>query len=136
MFTRFSYDPSCTQFPYVLVNRSLLYNCHLESGLTYVLKSLGSCSPKNKFTMYFSINSAFNHYISTFGFSSKDVSSKQLLTYGPIFDISLNSSSRPLMIYNEFNPILPLSPPDTLLKLFQSMQTRYPNSPNSPFSLL
>ena len=43
---------------YVLVNRSLLCNCHLESGLTYVLKSLGSCSVKNKFTMYFSLNSA------------------------------------------------------------------------------
>ena len=32
-------------FPYVFVNRSLLCNCHLESGLTYVLMSLGSCSP-------------------------------------------------------------------------------------------
>ena len=63
-------------FPYVLINRTLLCNCHLESGLTYVLKSLGSCSPKNKFTMYFSINSAFHHYMFTFGFSSKDVSSE------------------------------------------------------------
>ena len=48
-------------YPYVLVNRSLLCNFHLESGLTYVLKSLGSCSTKDRFTMYFSINSAFNH---------------------------------------------------------------------------
>ena len=61
-------------FPYVLVNRSLLCNCHLESGLTYLLKSLGSCSPNSKFTMYFTINSAFNHYMSTFGFSSKEQS--------------------------------------------------------------
>ena len=72
-------------FPYVLVNRSLLCNCHLEYGLTHVLKSLGSCSPKNNFTMYFSINSAFIHYMSTFGFSSKDISPKQLLTHEPIF---------------------------------------------------
>ena len=79
-------------FPYVLVNRSLLCNCHLESGLTYLLQSLGSCSPSNKFTMYFTINSAFNHYMSTFGFSSKNVSSKQLLTHEPIFDIFLNDS--------------------------------------------
>ena len=65
-------------FLYVLVNRSLLVNCHIELGLTYLLKSLGSCSPSNRFTMYFTINSAFNHYMSTFGFSSKDVSPKQL----------------------------------------------------------
>ena len=30
-------------YPYALVNRSLLCNCHLESGLTYLLESLGSC---------------------------------------------------------------------------------------------
>ena len=35
-------------YPYVLVNRSLLCNCHLESGLTYLLESVGSCSPKPK----------------------------------------------------------------------------------------
>ena len=29
--------------PYVLVNRSHLCNCHLESVLTYLLESLGSC---------------------------------------------------------------------------------------------
>ena len=123
-------------YPYVLVNRSLLCNCHLESGLTYVLKSLGSCSSKDKFTMYFSINSAFNHYMSSFGFSSKNVSSTQLLSYEPIFDIFLNKSlpSRPLN--NDSAPILPLNPPDTLLKLFQSLKSRSPNSPNLSFSLL
>ena len=63
-------------FPYVLINRSLLCNCHLESGLTYLLKSLGSCTPISKFTMYFTINSVFNHYMSTFGFSSMDVMPK------------------------------------------------------------
>ena len=57
-------------FPYVLINRSLLCNCHLESCLTYLLKSLGSCTPSNKFTMYSTINSAFNHYMSTFGLTN------------------------------------------------------------------
>ena len=64
-------------YPYVLVNKSLLCKCHLESGLTYVLKSLGSCSTKDRFTMYFSINSAFNHYMPSFGFSSQNESSTQ-----------------------------------------------------------
>ena len=54
-------------YPYVLVNRSLLCNFHLESGLTYLLQPLGSCSPSEKFTMYVTINSAFNYYMSTFG---------------------------------------------------------------------
>ena len=115
-------------FPYVLVNRSLLCNCHLESGLTCLLKSLGSCSPNNKFAMYFTINSAFDHYKSTFGLSSKDVSPKQLLTHGLVFDIFLNDSSRPMLLSNHSSPVLPLNPPDTLLKLFQSIKSRSPNS--------
>ena len=55
-------------FPYILINRSLLCNCHLESGLTYLLKFLGSCLPSNKFTMYFTRNSAFNHYMPTLAY--------------------------------------------------------------------
>ena len=118
---------------YVLVNRSLLCNCHLESGLTYVLKSLGSCSSKDRFTMYFSINSAFNHYMFSFGFSSQNESSTQLLTYEPVFDIFLNKSLPFRPLNNDSTSILPLNPPDTLLKLFQSLKSRSPNSPNSPF---
>ena len=71
--------------------------------------------------------------MSTFGYSSKDVSPKQLLTHQPIFDIFLNISSKPMLIYNKSSPILPLNPPDTLLKLFQSMQSSSPIYPNSPF---
>ena len=123
-------------YPFVLVNRSLLCNCHLESGLTYVLKSLGSCSSKDKFTMYFSINSTFNHYMSSFGFSSKTVLSTQLLSYEPVFDIFLNKSFPSRLLNKDSAPILPLNPPDTLLKLFQSLKSRSPNSPNSPFSHL
>ena len=122
--------PSC---PYVLVNRSLLCNCHPGSGLTYVLESLGSCSSKDKFTMYFSINSAFNHYMSSFGFSGKNVSSTQLLSYEPVFNIFLNKSLPSRLLNNDSAPTLPLNPPDTLLKLFHSLKSRSPNSPNSPF---
>ena len=121
-------------FPYVLIKRSLLCICHLESGLTYVLKSLGSCSSKNKFNMYFSINSAFKHYMSTFGFSGKNVSSTQLLSSEPVFNIFLNNSFPSKLLNNDSAPILPLDPPDTLLKLFQSLKSRSPNSPNLPFS--
>ena len=122
-------------YPYVLVNRSLLCNCHLESGLTYVLKSLGSCSNKDSFTIYFSINSVFNHYMHKLGFSSQNQSTG-LLTYEPVFDIFLNSSLSLRLQINDSFPILPLTPPDTLLKLFQSLKNKPPNSPNSPFSPL
>ena len=107
-------------FPYVLVNRSLLCNCYLESGLSYLLKSLGSCSPNSKLTMYFTINSAFNHYMSTFGFSSKDMSPNQLLAHEPVFDIFLNDTSRLMLLPNYSSPVLSWNPPDTLLKLFES----------------
>ena len=56
-------------YSYVLLNRPLLCNCHLESGLTYLLESLDSCLPNPKFIMYFTINSAFSHFMSLFGLS-------------------------------------------------------------------
>ena len=120
-------------YPYVLVNRSLLCNCHLESDLTYVLKSLGSCSVKNKFTMYFSLNSAFNHYMHKFGLPSQNDSFTSLFTYEPVFDIFLNKrlSFRPQI--NDSIPLLSLNPPDTLLELFQSFPNIPPVHPNSPF---
>ena len=48
--------------PYVLVNRSILCNCHLETGLNYLLKSLSSCDSGAPFTMYFTVNSAFQTF--------------------------------------------------------------------------
>ena len=119
-------------YPYVLVNRSLLCNCHLESCLTYVLKSLGSCSNKDRFTMYISINSAFNHYMSKFGFSSQNESPTGLLIYEPVFDIFLNRNLPYRPLINDSVPILPLNPPDTLLELFQTLKTRSPNFPFFP----
>ena len=85
-------------FPYVLINWSLLCNCHLQSGLTYLLKSLGSCSPSGKFTMYFTINSAFNHYMSTFGLMHTELPTKDLLAHEHIFDIFLNNLSAQVVI--------------------------------------
>ena len=55
--------------PYVLVNRSILCNCHLQTGLNYLLKSLSSCDSGAPFTMYFTVNSAFQHFMSEFGLS-------------------------------------------------------------------
>ena len=37
------------QFPYVLVNRSLLCHCRLQSGTTHLAKSLASCKDATSF---------------------------------------------------------------------------------------
>ena len=49
---------------YVLVNRSMLCNCHMESGLTYLLKSIAFCEDASTdYTMSFAPNLAFLHMI-------------------------------------------------------------------------
>ena len=89
-------------YPYVLVNRSLLCNCHLESGLTYLLESLGSCSPNPKFIMYFTTNSAFSHFMSLFGLSENETISTELIGNEHVFDIFLNNSFPLLLLDNSF----------------------------------
>ena len=104
--------------PHVLVNRSILCNCHLQTGLNYLLKSLSSCDSGAPFTMYFTVNSAFHHFMSEFGLSDSLSPTGQLLTQEYIFDIFLNDTSRPSIHPNTSWPILPLDPPDTLLECF------------------
>ena len=49
---------------YVLVNRSILCNCHKEAGLTYLLKSIAFCETASAdYTMSFALNLAFLHMI-------------------------------------------------------------------------
>ena len=57
----------------------------------------------------------------------------QLLPEQYIFDIFLNASA-PSVIYNNTDIILPLDPPDTLQRLFQSFTSQYPPTKNFPFS--
>ena len=121
---------------YVLVNRSLLCNCHLASDSTYLLKSLGSCSPNERFTMYCTVNSAFIHYMSVFSMRNSNISSQEFLPSEYVFDIFLNDSSRPMLPPNSTDPFLPLPAPDTLLKIFQSMSSWSTKLKNSPFFLL
>ena len=122
--------------PYVLVNRSLLCNCHLESSLTYLLESLGSCSFSDKVSMHFTTNAAFDHYMSQFGFSGSDnavTPANSLLNKEYVFDIFLNETSPSMLQKNHSWPILSLQPSKTLLKLFQTLQSRSQVSSNSPF---
>ena len=50
--------------PYVLVNRSILYNCGIEAGSHHLLESFATCDSKqSKLIMYFTINLAFSNYL-------------------------------------------------------------------------
>ena len=53
--------------PYVLVNRSVLYNCGIEADNHYLLESLAACDNRNsKMIMYLTINMAFANYLEMF----------------------------------------------------------------------
>ena len=69
--------------------------------------------------------------VSALPHSSKDPN--QLLPEQYIFEIFLNAST-PSVIYNNTDLILPLDPPDTLQRLFQSFTSQYPLPKNFPFS--
>ena len=53
--------------PYILVNRSILCNCRIETENNFLLESLAACHDSNtKLIMYFTINSAFTNYLNEF----------------------------------------------------------------------
>ena len=53
--------------PYVLVNRSVLCNCRIETENHHLLESTATCDNKiSKLVMYFTINLAFTNYLYMF----------------------------------------------------------------------
>ena len=52
---------------YVLVNRSVLYNCGIEAENHFCLESLAACQDVNsKLVMYFTVNTAFINHLDQF----------------------------------------------------------------------
>ena len=51
---------------YALVSRDILCYCHLQIGLTYILKSIASCSRKIAPTLEYTVNLAFMDYFHSF----------------------------------------------------------------------
>ena len=50
--------------PYVLVNRSILFNCGIEADSHHLLESLATCDSKqSKLIIYFTINLAFSNFL-------------------------------------------------------------------------
>ena len=48
-----------TTSPYHLVDRKILCHCHIQSGLTYVLKNVGSCNSTLQPKISYTVNLAF-----------------------------------------------------------------------------
>ena len=63
--------------PYVLVDRRILCHCHIQSGLTYVLKNIGSCNSTEQPVLYYT-NLAFLNYFSSFLNDSEEIPSNPM----------------------------------------------------------
>ena len=103
--------------PYVLVNRSILCNCRIESGFTYVLQNIGSCEDKTlPGEMQFTINHAFYHYFKEeLGNSIPEPKD----TYNKEEDTTFNISLQPP------NPHSPLTLHPNLQMLYETMTSNY-----------
>ena len=51
---------------YALVSRDILCYCHLQIGLTYILKSIASCNVTTTPTLEYTVNLAFMDYFQSF----------------------------------------------------------------------
>ena len=51
---------------YALVSRDILCYCHLQIGLTYILKSIASCNITTTPTLEYTVNLAFMDYFQSF----------------------------------------------------------------------
>ena len=123
---------------YVLVNRSLLCNCHMESGLTYLLKSIAFCETVSAdFTMSFTLNLAFLHMVQDLwpgNFSQlPPVMTKEELTF-PL-GLTSNADFRkqdPNVSY----PTVLMQEPQSLSALCSSLRARGATLPDRKLPLL
>ena len=111
---------------YVLVNRSILRNCHMESGLTYLLKSIAFCETASAdYTMSFALNLAFLHMIQDLwpgNFSQLPPGMTQEELTFPL-DLSSNAEFRG-QDPNRTYPILLMHEPQSLSALHSSLRAR------------
>ena len=76
--------------PYALVSRDILCHCHVQTGLTYVLKSIATCNVSQIPTIHNLANLAFWDYFHSMWNSTF---SRDLTTTEPVFPIFLEDFS-------------------------------------------
>ena len=123
---------------YVLINRSILCNCHMESGLTYLLKSIAFFETASAdYTMSFALNLAFLHMIQDLwpgNFSQLPPGMTQEELAFPL-DLTSNAEFRG-QDPNRTYPILLMHEPQSLTALCSSLGAwgAAPSGRKSPFS--
>ena len=100
---------------YVLVNRSMLCNCHMESDLIYLLKSIAFCEIASAdYTMSFVLNLAFLHVI-------QDLWPSNFSQLPPVVTSNANFyKQNPNGTY----PIVLMHEPQSLSALYSSLRAR------------
>ena len=67
-----NYPAAIPSHPYVLVNRSVLCNCRIETENNFLLESLAACHDTNtKLIMYSTVNNAFTNYLNEFNLTEE-----------------------------------------------------------------
>ena len=123
---------------YVLVNSSILCNCNMESGLTYLLKSIAFCETASAdYTMSFALNLAFLHMIQDLwpgNFSQLPPGMTQEELTFPL-DLTSNAEFHG-QDPNGTYPILLMHEPQSLIGLCSSLRAwgAAPSGRKSPFS--
>ena len=123
---------------YVLVNRSILCNCHMESGLTYLLKSVAFCETAGTdYTMSFTLNLAFLHMIQDLWPGNFSQLPPNMTKEELSFPLGLTSNADfHTQDPNGSYPVILLHEPKSLSALCSSLQARdtLPFNRKSPFS--
>jgi hypothetical protein len=137
-----------TNFPYVMVNRTILCNCRIETDLSYLYKSIGSCDKNRSSTiMHFTKNLAFNLYFNDMINNTNTLlmAHEQQPDIPDQFQIFTNSKIPEFPIYLEdIRDPLTLDQPENLNKLIHIMHGSYgviknpnnmPNMEDNPSSI-
>ena len=123
---------------YVLVNRSILCNCHMESGLTYLLKSVAFCETASAdYTMFFTLNLAFLHMIQDLWPGNFSQLPPNMTKEELSFPLGLTSNADfRAQDPNGSYPVILLHEPKSLSALRSSLRARdtLPSDRKSPFS--
>ena len=117
---------------YVLVNRSMLCNCDIESGLTYLLKSIAFCDGASAdYTMSFTLNLAFLHMIQNL-WPEKFSQLHPTMTHEELsFPLSLSSNAEFCrQVTNMSYPVVLMHEPQSLSDLHSSLRAQGVAPPN------
>ena len=122
----------------VLINRSILCNCNMESGLTYLLKPIAFCETAGAdYTMSFALNLAFFHMIQDLWPGNFSQLAPGIMQEELAFPLDLTSNAEfHRQDPNGSYPILLMQEPQSLTALHSSLRAQgaAPSGRKSPFS--